>query len=363
MISGTKNGSFQALLVLLTCVLGIVVPTDLAALAAGLVTAERRVTVMGTSLHVAVSGRDREAALAASESAIAEVRRVENLLTTWRDDSPLARLNASPAGIAVPLEREMFTILSDVFAWSATTRRAFDPTVLPLVRAWDLRGEARIPSPEELATALAASGADRFRFDSTRTTATRLDPSAGIDDGAWGKGYALDCAAGRLELAGEKSALLDLGGQVLARGKNADGKDWTIAIAHPRDRRRPVVVLSVPNLSASTSGNSERRREVSGRRIGHLLDPRTGAPACDFGSVTVLAPSALVADVLSTSFFVLGPKDGLALSAKLRREGTTNEVLFLVDNGDGLLAIASPGIPPLVMSTDPTVVGLTTQHP
>ncbi len=362
MISGTKKGPLQALLVL-TCVLVIDVPADLAAHRAGLVTAERHLTVMGTSLHVAVSARNREAALAASESAIAEVQRVENLLTTWRDDSPLARLNVTLAGIAVPLDRELFAILLDVFAWSATTRRAFDPTVLPLVQAWDLRGEGRIPSPQALGAAVAASGTDRFRFDPTRMTVTRLDPSAGIDDGAWGKGYALDCAAGRLESAGEKSALLDLGGQVLARGKSADGRDWTIAIAHPRDRRRPVVVLSVPNLSASTSGNSERRRDVSGRRIGHLLDPRTGAPASDFGSVTVLAPSALVADVLSTSFFVLGPKDGLALSAKLRREGTANEVLFLVENGDRLEAIASPGMSPLVMSIAPSVVGLSTQHP
>lgn len=326
-------------------------------------TAERRVAVMGTSLYVAVRAPRREDALAASEQAITEVRRVEDLLTTWRSDSALALLNAAPAGKDVALDPELSSVLSAVFAWATTTRRAFDPTVLPLVRAWDLRGAGRIPSREELAAALAATGPDRFRFDPARATAARLDPFAGIDEGAWGKGYALERAADRLEKAGGKDALFDLGGEVLARGKDAGGRDWTIAIAHPRQRRRPVVVLALPNLSAATSGNSERGREVSRSRIGHLLDPRTGEPARDFGSVTVLAPSALVADVLSTAFFVLGPREGLALSARLRRESTPNEALFLVDRGDGLEAVASPGISPLVLSADAIVRGLTTTHP
>jgi thiamine biosynthesis lipoprotein len=312
---------------------------------------------MGTSLDVAVRAPAREDALASSEIAIAEVRRVEDLLTTWRGDSPLARLNAAPAGKDIALVSELASVLTTVFAWSGTTGGAFDPTVLPLVRAWDLRGPGRIPSPEQLIAARAATGPQRFRVDSLRQTAARLDPAAGIDEGAWGKGYALDRAAARVESAGGKDMLLDLGGQVLARG------DWTVAIADPQERERPIVLLALSNLSASTSANSERSREVGKVRIGHLLDPRTGEPAKDFGSVTVLASSALVADVLSTAFFVLGPQKGLALSARLRVRGTPNEALFLVEHRDGLEAVASPGIPSLVLSADTSVRGLTTQHP
>jgi thiamine biosynthesis lipoprotein len=328
-----------------------------------LVTAERRVAVMGTTFDVAVRAPRREDALAASEQVIAEVRRVENLLTTWRSDSPLALLNAAPAGKEIALNPELSSVLAAVVAWANATQRAFDPTVLPLVRAWDLRGAGRIPSHDELATALAATGPDRFRFDPVQATAARLNPFAGIDEGAWGKGYALDRAADRFEAVGGKDALFDLGGQVLARGKDAGGKDWTVPIAHPRQRGRPVVVLALPNLSASTSGNSERGREVARRRVGHLLDPRTGEPARDFGSVTVLAPSALVADVLSTALFVLGPHEGLALSARLRLAGTRNEVLFLAEHGEGLEAVASPGLTALVLSADDTVRGLTTAQP
>ncbi len=323
---------------------------------------ERRVSVMGTVLEVAITAPTRKVGLDASESAIREIQRVEDLLTTWRD-SPLARLDAAPVETDVPLDEELYGLLAAVFGWSARTGGAFDPTVAPLVRAWDLRGAGRIPSAAELAAALSATGTGRFRFDASRRTVARLDAAAGIEEGAWGKGYALARAAGRLEHAGASGALLDLGGQVTALGRDASGAAWSISVADPRHRDRPAVALRLADASASTSGNSERARVVDGRRIGHLLDPRTGEPAADFGSATVVSPSALHADILSTAFFVLGPEDGLALSEKLRREGVPNEVLYLVVRGDALEARYSPGIPDLVIPADTTVVrGLSTER-
>ncbi len=324
---------------------------------------ERRVSAMGTLLELAVVAESRERALAASESAVEEVRRVEDLLTTWRD-SPLSRLDAAEVGRNVRLDEELYGLLADVFAWSARTDRAFDPTVLPLVRAWDLRGAGRVPSPEGLSAALAATGIDRFRLDAANRTAARLDALSGIDEGGWGKGYALDRAVGKL-VGGtaRQGALLDLGGQLVGRGRDTEGRDWSIAVADPRRRDQSVVELRLSNASASTSGNSERGRVVEGRPIGHLLDPRTGEPAADFGSVTAVAPSALHADILSTAFFVLGPEEGLALSEKLRREGIPNEALFLVVRGERLEARFSPGIPRLVLSADAAAVdSLTNIH-
>lgn len=313
---------------------------------------------MGTVLAVAVAAPTRDAGLDASERAIREIQRVEDLLTTWRD-SPLSRLDAAPVGAEAPLDEELAGLLATTFAWSARTDRAFDPTVMPLVRAWDLRGAGRIPSPEELSAAHGATGTGHFRFAVDGRSVARLDARAGIEEGAWGKGYALDRAAERL---GDAGAFIDLGGQVLARGQDDAGRDWSVGIADPRRRDRPVLALRLSNASASTSGDSERSRFVAGRRIGHLLDPRTGEPAEDFGSVTVIAPSALDADILSTAFFVLGPDAGLALSERLRREGVPNEALFLVVRGDALEARCSPGVPRFVISVDTTVVhGLSTE--
>ena len=295
---------------------------------------ERRLVVMGTFLKVEVVGADRPAALAASEAAAREVERIERLLSTWTRGGPLDRLNRAPAGEAVAVGGETERLLEDVMAWSQRTAGAFDPTVLPLVRAWGLREEGRIPGPQELAGALAAVGGRNFRLDAAAESATRLASEAGIDEGAWGKGYALDRAAAAAARSPE--AVLDLGGQVLVRGRCA------VVIADPRRRDRAAASVLVENASLSTSGNSERGKTVAGRRIGHLLDPRTGQPALDFGSASVLAPSGLVADILSTAFFVLGPRRGLELSESLRRRGFANEVLFLVADGETLQPVASP---------------------
>jgi thiamine biosynthesis lipoprotein len=337
------------------------------AIAAGLsdpgsgVTVERRVASMGTTVDVAVRAADREKGLAASEAALRELSRVEDLLTTWRTGGELDRVNRAAPGVPVPAGAELLELLETVFTWIGRTEGAFDPTVAPLIRAWDLRGRGRVPSPGELSRARAACGAARFRLDGAAGTVVRLDANAGVDEGAWGKGYGLDRAARALAAAGVSDAILDLGGQVLALGSDADGKAWSVPVADPRDRSKTVATLRVSNASAATSGDSERSVLAGGRRIGHLLDPRTGEPAPDFGSVTVVAPSGLVADVLSTALFVAGPDRGLALSEELRREGIANEVLFLVVRGDTLEALASPGIPPLVLTADPaTVRGLST---
>ncbi len=299
---------------------------------------ERRLEAMGTLLGVSVAGPDRAAALESSEKAVREIVRVEALITTWRSGGPLVRINTAPPGEEVLLGAEVSELLQAVFAWSQRTEGTFDPTVVPLVRAWDLRGRGRAPDAAILSRALAATGREQFRLDAAAGRACRLSAGAGIDEGAWGKGYALDGAVAALRRSGAREALLDLGGQVSAVGP-AD-----VAVADPRDRGRAAVRISIEDESVSTSGNSERGLTVDGRRIGHLLDPRTGRPAPDFGSATAVTPSGLTADVLSTAFFVLGPEKGLDLSERLRRRGFPNEALFLVVSDGGWKAVASPGL-------------------
>ena len=144
-----------------------------------------------------------------------------------------------------------------------------------------------------------------------------------------------------MRAVGATSGVLDVGGQILAFGE-----ETITDAADPRDRALSVGRLRLQNASASTSGNSERGVTVNGRRIGHLLDPHTGSPAPDFGSVTLVASSGLTADVLSTAFFVLGPEKGLALSERLRGSGVVHETLFFSESeeGRGLRVSMSPGM-------------------
>ena len=293
---------------------------------------------MGTVVDVSVAGASRAEALAASEEAVREIARVEDELTTWRPGGALAALNAAPAGTAVSLGPEIAGLLASVLEWSSRTDRAFDPTVLPLVRAWGLRGEGGAADPAGIARAFAAVGPEKFWIDAGKGVGKRLSSAAAIDEGAWGKGYALDRAVAALKRAHAACAVLDLGGQVSAIGSA------TVAVAHPRERGRSAVIVEIADESVSTSGDSERGIVAGEKRIGHLLDPRTGQPAPDFGSATAVAPSGLVADILSTAFFVLGPEKGLALSRRLREQGFENEVLFLVVKDGGVEKLASPGL-------------------
>ena len=301
----------------------------------------RHLAAMGTAFSLTISASTRDAALRASEAGVREIERIEALLSTWREDTPLARLNAAAPGIPTPVTPELFALLKRVFEWETRTDGAFDPAILPLVAAWGLRTGGRVPDEASLARALAASRATLFTLEEYSSSVTRGAALSGIDEGAWGKGWALDKAAEALSAAGSTSFVLDLGGQVLAKGEEA-----SVAVAHPRDRTRAVARLRLRDASASTSGNSERGVAVDGRRIGHLLDPRTGLPARGFGSVTVVAKDGLTADILSTAFFVLGPEKGLATSERLRADGVAHETLFFLEGEEGgdLAVRGSPGM-------------------
>jgi thiamine biosynthesis lipoprotein len=305
----------------------------------------RHLAAMGTALAVTVSAATRDRALDASEVAVRAVEAAERLLSTWRDGTPLARLNTAAPGVATSVSAELFGLLKRVFEWERATGGAFDPAVGPLVTAWGLRTGGRIPDAAALARAREASRPDVFTFEESSLRVTRWAATAGIDEGAWGKGWALDKAAEALREAGAASFVLDLGGQVLA-----SGDETTVAVAHPRDRTRTAATLRLKDASASTSGNSERGVVVDGRRIGHLLDPRTGEPAPDFGTVTVVAKDGLTADVLSTAFFVLGPEEGMALSTRLRASGVTHEALYFFEGEEGqeLRVSMSPGMNRLI---------------
>lgn len=276
----------------------------------------RRLGSMGTSLVIEVAAIDRTTALKASERAVRALEETEARLSTWREDSELALLNQTTGNFTVSptTARELRRTL----ALARETEGAFDPTIGALVDAWDLRGEGRVPRDEERARALEASSHEYLKV--TGEQAVRLHPDLRVEEGGFGKGAGLDRAMIALRKAGAARATLDLGGQVAFLGPGTH----TLHLAHPSERDQEVVTLTVPEGSVATSSNSERSTSASG----HLLDPRTGAPATFEGSMTVWAEDALTADALSTAMFVLGPKDAFVLAESL--EGVELCILELV---------------------------------
>ena len=291
---------------------------------------EREAWVMGTRMHVVVEAPTRGAALRATEATLLEVERYDRLLSTWDPDSEIARVNTAPPGIPLSLTPELAGLLEEAEAWAVRSGRRFDPTVGALVDVWDLRGEGRIPTEVDLAEALARTGPEAFALDRRTPAVRRLVPGAWLDTGGFGKGAALRAAARVLKDHGVARALVDLGGQLWAGSEV--GEPWPVGIAHPARRHETVAVLEVGGVSVATSGTSERWGEVEGERLGHILDPRTGRPVPAWGSVTVVSPDPLEADVLATALYVMGPDEGMAWALGETDAG----VLFAREGDDGL---------------------------
>ena len=290
---------------------------------------------MGTRLQVRVEAADRRTALAASEAAVRAVAAAEARLSTWRQESELARFNGSAPGLWVALSPELERDLRQAARWWRDTGGAFDPGVASLVAAWDLRAGGRVPKAGELAAALRAAGLRHLEIADGR--ARRAVGGFGVEEGGFGKGIALDAAAGAAVAAGAQCVELELGGQLAVAG---DCGVRTIGIAHPGRRHEVVAWLELPSGSAATSGNSERSVTIGGVPFGHLLDPSTGRPVADWGSVTVVSADATSADSLATALFVMGAERGLQWASSR----PDVEAVFAVADDGGLELVATPGL-------------------
>lgn len=298
---------------------------------------------MGTSLRLAVHAPSRALAIAAIEAAFSAVRATDDLLSTWRDDSELARLNHAPPGLPVLLSPSLERALRTVDRWSRSTGDAFDPAIGALVDAWDLRGSGRLPSERELSDARARSGLRHFRW--AGHSVVRDGAGVWIDSGGFGKGAALAAARDSLRAHGVTSAMLNFGGQVLVLGRDETGRDWAVPVAHPARRGEPAAMLRLRDRSASTSSQSERFVEAGGYRLGHVLDPRSGRPVAAWGSVTVVAADPMLADILSTALLVLGPDQALAWG----RDRRDVAVLVLEERDDRVRARWTAALEPFLV--------------
>ena len=308
----------------------------------------RETFLMGTTLAISVSSPTRAAGLQAIDSAFSAVRRVDDILNDWRSDTDLSRLNRAMPGAPFDLAPDLLEYLVEVEEWTRRSGGAFDPGIGALVDAWDLRGKGSIPGDDALDAARASSGLIHYQLSVSSHSARRPDSASWIDAGGFGKGAALRAAQNQLRSLGVEGAILNFGGQVVVLGDTTLDVD----VADPRQRFRPVARLRVTNASVSTTSQSERFLDVGGRRLGHVLDPRTGVPVLNWGSVTVVHPDPMIADILSTALFVMGPEAGVPWC-----ETHGIAALFLIARADAVHAVTSPPMLPLLVS-QPSLRGL-----
>lgn len=274
----------------------------------------RSTAAMGTVVTAKVWGRSGD------QTAQAVLDRIQTLdssyLSAHNETSDIARVNAS-AGSGVKANDYTAGLINQLLQLSEQTGGVFDPTIGALVNLWDIGGpNERIPAAGEIEAALGSIGWDQVQVDGDTV---QIGKGQSLDIGAAGKGAACDDVRAILDENHADSAVISVGGSILLYGENPDGGDWQVGIRDPRGSVNDLfATLSVgADMCVSTSGDYERYFEQDGVRYCHILDPRTGYPA-DSGliSVTIVSPSGLLSDVLSTACFVLGYEQSLDLLAQ-----------------------------------------------
>ncbi len=240
-------------------------------------------------------------------------------LSSWRDDSELALLNAAPADTTINVSRWLADCLQAADSLNRASYGAFDVTAEPLMRLWGFySGQGHLPTAAELDSTLALLG--HYSFDASMRTVTKHLAGTQFDLGAIAKGYAVDRAVADLVDFGISTALIDLGGNIFCLGV-PDGRDaWRLGIRDPRNPSAVLATFDAVHKAMATSGAYERYVDIDGRRYGHIMNPATGSPAEGLLSVTVIGRRATMCDGLSTTLFVAGPDEALRLLRDVYRQ-------------------------------------------
>ena len=285
---------------------------------------------MGSPFSITAVADDEAAARAAVEAAFAEIDRIEERISSWREDSETSALNRNAGRGPMVVSDELFGLIRRSLSVSKLTGGAFDITFAGAGKLWDFRAKPPVlPDSEALKRGLAAVGYQRVKLDAEQRTVELSIPNSRIGFGAIGKGYAANRAAHVMKEMGIRSGLINAGGDLLAFGRQENGELWTIGLADPLNPDTVFARLDLTDQAVVTSGDYERFIEIDGDRYAHILDPRTGWPVRGVLSVTVVCPDGELADALATSVFVLGVKKGLELINRLRGV----EALVIDDSG------------------------------
>jgi thiamine biosynthesis lipoprotein len=281
---------------------------------------------------------------------------IEDRITVYRESSELARLNATAAEGWQPLAGDVVALLTQGRRLHEKTGGAFDPAAGSLVRAWGfLRRQGRTPDAAMLASARERSGMAHVEIDEYAGRVRFTRPGIELNLGAIGKGWALDAVIGMLTAAGVGSVLVH-GGSSSVRAVGVQGptlpgrRGWRIGVRHPLRPGRRLATVTLVDAALGTSGSGTQFFVDRGRRLGHILDPRSGVPAEGVLSATVITPQAADADALSTALYVLGPA-GLERIAPAG--GDTAAILVVPSRNPASVRVLTANLDPDLVEWDP----------
>ena len=244
-------------------------------------------------------------ALAAAHEAVREVEKTCNI---FDPESELARLNATAADEPFACSDLLWDVLTQARAFWRDSGGAFDVTIDPLMKLWGFHSKREtLPSEAEIEEAKRLTGLDKVVFDDEKHSVKFTVPGMSINLGGIAKGYALDRAADAVRKHGVKTGWIEIGGNILALPKKSGGGKYAAGIKNPFHKDDLLGKTPLSDAAISTSGNYERYVIIDGKQYTHIIDPATGLPVSGMDSVTVIAPTGVASDAISTSIFVAGP--------------------------------------------------------
>lgn len=272
-------------------------------------------TKMGTRIEVQLWHEDEAEAHRLLAAAMAEFDRIEAGMSTFRADSEISRVNDQAAEAPVPVSAELYGLVQRSLDMSVLSRGAFDITFDSVGQLYDYRRGIE-PSEEELAARLPEINYRHVVLDPVEQSIHFTVPGTRINLGGIAKGYSVERVIAQLRAAGVQHALATAGGDTRLLGDH-HGAPWIIGIRDPDDAGKLVTRLALVDEAVSTSGDYERFFIKDGRRVHHIIDPRTGRSASGVRSVTIVGPDAVVTEGLTKTVFIRGPEEGLEIVASV----------------------------------------------
>lgn len=296
----------------------------------GQVLRKRTTLLMGGRFDITIVAQDSLLAEQNIDVVIAEITRIENLISDWKPTSQVSEVNQNAGIRPVKVDREVFELTQRAIRFSEITNGGFDISFAAMDKIWKFDGSmTEMPSAEAIKKSVEKVGYKNIVLDSVQSTIFLKLKGMKIGFGALGEGYATDKCRNMMLAKSIQAGIINGSGDMSTWGKQPNGKPWNIGITNPFDAEKLVAVVPINNGAVTTSGNYEKFVVFEGKRYSHIINPATGYPATGLCSVTVLGPNAETANGLSTSLMVLGKTAGLILLNKY----TDYSCVMITDDG------------------------------
>ncbi len=288
----------------------------------GQVTHKRKLYMLGSPFEMTVVAKDTIQGNIYIDMAVAEVKRIENLISDWIPTTQISQVSKNSGIQPVKVDKEVYDLVERAIKVSQLTSGAFDISYASMDKIWKFDGSMKaMPTPEAIKQSVARIGYQKIVLDAKAQTIYLKEKGMKLGLGGIGQGYIADKIKDLLLSKGCASGIVNVSGDINAWGYQTTGKPWTVAIVNPMNKNKVFATFPLENSSVETSGSYEKFVVFDGKRYSHIIDPRTGYPAQGVVSVSVFAKQTEIADALATGIFVLGVDVGLNLVNQLKGIG------------------------------------------